>query len=703
MSGTERPTGRPATFPRPAASGLKLPPPEPPRFSLSFKIFFAAAVLILITVGGAIAISATRARAIADSKIAEDLKKSGGAWESFQRNRYEELQRALAVVVNNAGIISVMTQLDPATARDTLKLEQASSARANFLIAIDQAGMAFARTDRPLPYSRDMRDVPTVASALQGEAAEGIWLVDRELFHVVAAPVLEGGSRTVGAIAAGFQIDDDVASSLKSLVNAEVVFLADAAKLAEPARPVVVASTLRDSSSSVLSAIVETPRLVPAVLREGKTIGPLALDVAGDTYLAYFLPVRSSADQLVGAAVTLRSRDRELAPFRRIQNSQVLVGLAALVVAFILSFVLARRITGPVDRLVQATEAVRIGDLDTEVPVESNDEIGILARSFRAMLEELKEKAALEKYVASLPITLGGEETLLARTLSAGGAGGQNEPQIGTLFAGRYEIQSILGKGGMGIVYKAYDRELDDLVAIKTLRSEVLSADPTLLDRFKQEIRLARRITHANVLRTHDLGESNGLKYLSMEFVKGLTLKHLLESGEILPTPVGLRIAKQVCAGLAAAHEVGVIHRDIKPQNILIEPTGGLKIMDFGIARLTEDRGMTATGTVIGTPDYMSPEQARGVPLDFRSDIYSTGVVLYEVFTGSLPFDGDSPLAVVLKHVNDPPPLPQSKNPRIEPKIAVIIMKCLEKEPGARFQSVADLYESLAKVTAQAA
>jgi len=706
MSATERATPRPITIVPPVASGLKLPPPEPPRFSLSFKIFFAAALLILIAVGGAIAISAARARTIADSKIAEDLKKSGGAWESFQRNRYEELHRALAVVVNNAGIISVMTQLDPATARDTLKLEQASSTRANFLVAINQEGTAIARTDRPLPYSRDMRGVPTVASALQGEAAEGIWLSDQELYHVVTAPVLEGGSRTVGAIAAGFQIDDDVASSLKSLVNAEVVFLADSARLNDPARPVVTASTMRDANSSVLSAIQETPRLVPAVLREGKTIGPLQLDVSGDTYLAYFLPIRSSTDQLVGAAVTLRSRERELAPFRRIQNSQVLVGLAALVFAFILSFVLARRITGPVDRLVRATEAVRIGDLETEVPVESNDEIGILARSFRAMLEELKEKAALEKYVASLPISLSGEETLLAGrppTGSTGGATPHNEPQVGTLFAGRYDIQSVLGKGGMGIVYKAHDRELDDLVAIKTLRSEVLSADPTLLDRFKQEIRLARRITHPNVLRTHDLGESNGLRYLSMEFVKGLTLKHLLESGEILPTPVGLRIAKQVCAGLAAAHEVGVIHRDVKPQNILIEPTGGLKIMDFGIARLTEDRGMTATGTVIGTPDYMSPEQARGIPLDFRSDIYSTGVVLYEVFSGSLPFEGDSPLAVVLKHVNDPPPLPQSKNPRIDPKIAVIIIKCMEKERSARYQSVGELYEALAKVTAQAA
>jgi serine/threonine protein kinase len=178
-----------------------------------------------------------------------------------------------------------------------------------------------------------------------------------------------------------------------------------------------------------------------------------------------------------------------------------------------------------------------------------------------------------------------------------------------------------------------------------------------------------------------------------------MTLKQLIEAHEILPVPVGLRIAKQICAGLAAAHEVGVIHRDVKSQNILIEPTGGLKILDFGIARLTEDREMTATGT----PDYMSPEQTRGLPLDHRSDIYSTGVVLYEVFTGSLPFEGDSPLAVVLKHIHDPAPPPRSKNPWIEPGIAPILTKCLEKEPGARFQSMGELYDALARVTVRQA
>jgi HAMP domain-containing protein len=699
--------------------GLKLPPPKPPKFSLTLKIFVAAALLILIAVGGAIAISAYRARQVADAKIDEDLKKAGPAWESFQQNRYADLQRALGVVVNNAGIISMMTSdVDTATAFDTLKNEQASSTRADFLVAVNPQGAAFLRTDKPLPYSADLSRVPTISGALGGDKTQGIWLSGGKLYNVVAAPVLEGGTKIVGVIAAAFQINNDVAIAFKSLMNAEVVFLSDEAKANEPARPIVAASTLQDRSAGVLEAVKNRPDLVAAVLRQGRTIGPLALEFGGETYLAYFLPLRSSTDALVGSAVALRSREKELAAFRTIQNTQVYVGLAALLFAFILSFVLARRITGPLARLLAATEEVRVGNLETpDLPIESKDEIGILARSFRAMLEELKEKEALEKYVGALTMNMGedlgtvisaararmsSDVTIVAPGTS--GTGGRSaEPQVGTVFASRYEIQSVLGRGGMGIVYKALDRDLEDMVAIKTLRIEALSADPSLLDRFKQEIRLARKITHPNILRTHDLGETGGLRYLSMEFVKGITLKHLVEQDQLLPTPVALRVAKQMCAGLAAAHEVGVIHRDIKPQNIIIEPTGGLKIMDFGIARLTQERGMTATGTVVGTPDYMSPEQARGLALDFRSDIYSMGVVFYEIFTGTLPFEGDTPIAVVLKHVQEKPPAPQSKNPKIDLRIAAIILKCMQKSPADRYQTVNELYEALTQVTAAAA
>jgi serine/threonine-protein kinase len=252
----------------------------------------------------------------------------------------------------------------------------------------------------------------------------------------------------------------------------------------------------------------------------------------------------------------------------------------------------------------------------------------------------------------------------------------------------------------MGIVYKAHDRTLDDAVAIKVLRNDALAQDATLIDRFKQEIRLARKITHRNVLRTHDFGEFDGLRYISMEYVRGITLKHLMNQNRRLPVAAGLRIAKQICAGLSAAHAAGVIHRDIKPQNILIEPTGGLKIMDFGIARLSQDKGMTATGMVVGTPDYISPEQAKGARLDHRTDIYSAGIVFYELFAGALPFEGDSALGVVLKHIQEAPPAIETKYPEIDPRIAKIVMKAIEKDPDKRYPSIVEMNQELSEVTA---
>src|SRR6266851_4905025 len=214
MSATEPSSGVTESAP-PVRIGLKLPPPEPPRFSLSFKIFFAAALLIFIGIGGAIAISTFQARRVADAKIASDLTKSGPAWESFQQNRYGELHRALGVVVSNPGLIGVMTldPLSPATTIDTLKAEQASNARADFLLAADREGRVFARTDKPLGYVADLSRVPTIAGALQGESTQGIWLSGNKLYHVVAQPVLEGGSRVVGVIAAAFAINDEAARS----------------------------------------------------------------------------------------------------------------------------------------------------------------------------------------------------------------------------------------------------------------------------------------------------------------------------------------------------------------------------------------------------------------------------------------------------------------------------------------------------------
>ena len=279
-------------------------------------------------------------------------------------------------------------------------------------------------------------------------------------------------------------------------------------------------------------------------------------------------------------------------------------------------------------------------------------------------------------------------------------------PSLGTL-ASRYEILETVGKGGMGVVYRARDRQLDDIVALKTLRPEVLANDPGLLERFKQELKVARRITHKNVLRTYDFGDEAGTPYISMEYVEGVTLKELVSSRGALPISVGLRVAKEMCHGLEAAHHQGVIHRDIKSQNMMIIPASGeLKIMDFGIARradVSAEDGLTVAGMVLGTPDYMPPEQAQGRPADFRSDIYSLGIVLFETFTGRLPFRGTSIIGTLAKHINEPAPSLRTSNAAVPVLLDAIVLRCLQKDPAARFADVSTLLEHLDSVSTHGA
>src|SRR4029077_18124569 len=253
----------------------------------------------------------------------------------------------------------------------------------------------------------------------------------------------------------------------------------------------------------------------------------------------------------------------------------------------------------------------------------------------------------------------------------------------GSLFANRYEIKEVLGTGGMGVVYRAFDRELQEPVAIKTLRPEALVGDGVALERFKQEIRLARKITHRNVVRTYDLGEIDGTYYLTMEYVEGTPLKQLIAARGPLPIAVTLTIGKQLCRALEVAHEQGVIHRDIKPQNIVVEPNGFLKVMDFGIARLVHappGKGLTQEGRTIGTPDYMSPEQLSGMELDARSDLYAAGVVLFECVTGRLPFEADTMYTLIAKQLEEEPPDPRRLNADVPESLAQVIRKAMAKE-----------------------
>lgn len=254
----------------------------------------------------------------------------------------------------------------------------------------------------------------------------------------------------------------------------------------------------------------------------------------------------------------------------------------------------------------------------------------------------------------------------------------------------RYEILAEAGRGGMGIVYKARDRETGELVALKVLKPEI-AADVTIIERFKNELKLARKVTHKNVCRIHEFNRAtDGTAYISMEYVDGDSLRRVLDRFGGLPLRKGVQIAQQICAGLGEAHAQGVVHRDLKPENIILDQAGNVKIMDFGIARSLE-AGTNLTSGIIGTPAYLAPEQAEGKPVDHRSDIYSLGLILYEMFTGSKTFTGQTPVEMALKHVHETPAAPREIEPTIPAYIERAILKCLEKNPAKRFQSAGQL------------
>ncbi|HEX8924871.1 MAG TPA: serine/threonine-protein kinase, partial [Terriglobales bacterium] len=260
----------------------------------------------------------------------------------------------------------------------------------------------------------------------------------------------------------------------------------------------------------------------------------------------------------------------------------------------------------------------------------------------------------------------------------------------GTVLGGRYEIVAQLGMGGMGAVYKAYDREVQRDIALKVIRPE-LAENPQILQRFKQELILAREVTHPNVVRIYDIGEAEGVKFITMKFVHGQDLGGLMTEGKGIEPERAAEIMYQVCEGLEAVHKQGIIHRDLKPGNIMLDEQGRVVLMDFGLARGMDGDGMTQTGAMLGTMQYMSPEQAKAAPLDQRSDIYTVGLIFYELLTGVSPYASESAITSLMKRTQERAKPVTAHVPGIPAALNDICSRCLEINPAQRFQNIGEL------------
>src|SRR5262245_39464299 len=315
--------------------------------------------------------------------------------------------------------------------------------------------------------------------------------------------------------------------------------------------------------------------------------------------------------------------------------------------------------------------------LEGKAETEELHEVIWSAASRGKLLPMVAESGPLDKFIQKTPTA----SQIAALSLSSLSGKEPAAPQLT-----RYEILSRLGVGGMGIVFKAGDRETGEIVGVKVLKAE-LADQPKRINAFQNELRLARKITHKNVCRIYDFNRTDGISFITMEFVEGESLRRVLNRFNVLSARTGMKLARQICEGLREAHDQGIVHRDLKPENLMIDASGNVKLMDFGLAHLVAEDSTAA----VGTPSYMAPEQAQGGPLDQRCDIYALGLVLFEMFTGTAAFTGETPMVIALKQIQASPANPREIEHTIPDHIAKAILRCLEKDPARRFQSVDEL------------
>lgn len=653
---------------------------------LALRIFLAIALVVLAALGGALLLTSGTARRAADRGVQQELSSTRVAIEEALEARAHTLAQ---VVAGQASFTPVVARLDAAVAagdRGTL-LDVADELRtqveADWILLTDRSGALVAWTLHPDAAGDPMGESALVARALGGETASGIWIEPTPqgdaLYHAVAVPLREPSSGNVlGAVVAALPLDAAFAERLRRQTGSQIAFAAPDTT----GEIRILASTLPPATHSALAQALRSVVFDTAQIR---------VSLAGEDWIGAVGPLRTAAQQTVARYVSLRSRSAALAGFATLRRSILLAFGGGILLALIAAILVARQIARPVARLASAVRQAEGGRYNVKVPAGGPAEIGTLASAFRRLLAELRAKEELVEFLGkqSSPTTPMTPSRASTSVLAPG-----------SRFAGRYEVKEVLGEGGMGVVYRAMDLELKEQVAIKALRPDFAGIDPTSVERFRQEIRLARRITHRNVVRLHDLGEVDGRHYITMEYVEGRTLAQVLQRRGQLPITAALTVGRQLCRALEAAHEVGVVHRDIKPANLLLDAAGILKVMDFGIARLADGRAreepaLTRAGLIIGTPAYMAPEQLMGEEIDARVDLFAAGAVLFESLSGRSLWPGVGYPQIIAVTLENPIPELAPLAPEAPPALIAVVMRALAKRREDRWSSASAMLEML--------
>jgi HAMP domain-containing protein len=670
------------------------------RLPLGHRIFLGTTLVVVAVLGSALLVTKRRAAAAADAASARAIGATASSIQEALESRSTTLLRLTHALVQVPAYVSRIGEALRNDDRANL-LDQVDELRlqtgADWVLVTDRTGVLQAWTAHRDLSGEDFSGGALIGRALEGQITEGLWLEPGprgdDLYQAIGVPVTDPGSTTpFGVVVAALQVDSALVAQLRRNTDSEIVFFS----LDTLGVPQVAVSTLPREM------VAEQVRSAPVGQGEDTTFARFPLRASDERYLAAAGLLRSADGVPLGGFLGLHSRDRELAAYRELSRTIGWSFVIGLILALGFAMLMARRITLPVRELVRATRKVSEGQYTGRIEASSDDEIGELAGAFGHMVEELREKDRLVAYLETGDRRSAGEGQTpaaqpSARTERSGALA------VGERFAGRYDVEEVLGSGGMGVVYRAFDREVGEPVAIKALRPDLDGIDPTLLERFKQELRLARRITHRNVVRTYDLGEVDGTYYITMELVRGTTVATLIREAGRLDVPATLTIGKQVCRALEVAHEEGIIHRDVKPQNLLVDHSGFLKVMDFGIARLAEHRAdpgqaLTAAGVVVGTPQYMAPEQLFGEPVDGRADLYATGAVLFECLTGRPVFEAPSLVALLARHLEDTAPDPRQLNAEIPESLARVILRALARRPEDRWATADEFLHALEQV-----